>query len=61
MCDNHPERNAVITIVTRILPVGSRPLFFGFELPRKFNDLCSECKASSLLFKEEDEENDVQQ
>ena len=54
-CDNHPEREAVITLAIRIMPPGSRPMLFGFEAPpRRYFDFCSECVVLiSPLIKEE--------
>jgi hypothetical protein len=47
-CDNHPDREAVITLVVKTLPVGSRPILFGFEsaTQRSLFDLCKECSDS---------------
>lgn len=47
-CDQHPDREAVITISVRTLPLGSRPIVFGFETVtgRFIFDLCEECSDS---------------
>ena len=52
-CDNHSDREAVITIAIRTLPVGARPLFVGLDMPRKYVDLCAECRDSTGFLKED--------
>jgi hypothetical protein len=54
-CDNHSDREAVITIVVRTLPAGARPIILGLDIPRKYVDLCAECRdATGFLKKDED-------
>lgn len=43
-CDNHHDRDAVITLIVRVLPVGVRPFLLGLEIPKKYRDLCEECR-----------------
>lgn len=43
-CDNHHDRDAVLTITIRKLPTGSRPMLIGYyDTPRTYHDLCQEC------------------
>lgn len=53
-CDNHPDRGAVVTLVIRTFPPGSRFLLIGMETPRRYFDFCAECRdVISPLIKEE--------
>lgn len=58
-CANHPEREAVMSIATRYLPLGRRPLILNMiaEAGGLFYDLCEECVANLELILKKEETN----
>ena len=55
-CDNHPDRDAVVTYRIITMPlVGMRPILIGYNMGGKMVDLCEECKSSlaSIFLKED--------
>lgn len=43
-CDNHPDRDAVVTLrIIKLPTIGFRPILIGYAAGGKFVDLCEEC------------------
>lgn len=46
LCDNHPDRAAIVTFYVAAYLPGYRPIMFGMgtATKRRFFDLCAECR-----------------